>query len=99
MKKKLGFGRLVLVATFLVGSVGCGGDTTPKDSSTPEVENPGPLIDPDIDTDSLNGVLPENPKPPIEFAALNYDEGSRSKSDLVGQRTVLWFFPFAGTPG
>ena len=99
MKKKLGFICLVLVATFLVGSAGCGGDSTSKDSSTSEVENPGPLIDPDIDTDTLNGVLPENPKPPIEFAALNYDEGSRSKDDLVGERTVLWFFPFAGTPG
>ena len=61
--------------------------------------------DTDTDTSSttltgdFNGTLP-----PIEIAApdlsaQNRDESLRSKDDLLGHPTVLWFFPFAGTPG
>lgn len=34
-----------------------------------------------------------------EFAAVNHLGEPRSRADLVGHPTVLWFFPAAGTPG
>ena len=34
-----------------------------------------------------------------EFKALSHDGTPRSKADLLGHPTVLWFFPVAGTPG
>lgn len=30
---------------------------------------------------------------------VNLDGTARSKADLLGHPTVVWFFPFAGTPG
>lgn len=33
------------------------------------------------------------------FKALSHDGTPRSKKDLMGHPTVLWFFPVAGTPG
>ena len=47
----------------------------------------------------LNGQAPEEAIPVPEFVATNHDGGVRGPEDLVGQPTVLWFFPFAGTPG
>ncbi len=40
--------------------------------------------------------------PPIvvpEFAAVSHTGAPRSRSDLLGHPTVMWFFPAAGTPG
>ncbi len=34
-----------------------------------------------------------------EFKALSHDGAPRSKADLLGHPTVLWFFPVADTPG
>lgn len=34
-----------------------------------------------------------------EFQALSHDGTPRSKADLLGHPTVLWFFPVADTPG
>jgi len=34
-----------------------------------------------------------------EFTATNYDGTTRSKVNLQGQPTVMWFFPAAGTYG
>lgn len=34
-----------------------------------------------------------------DFAALSHDGTPRSRDDLLGHPTVVWFFPVAGTPG
>jgi len=47
----------------------------------------------------LHGEAPPDALPLPEFVATNYDGGLRGPEDLTGQPTVLWFFPFAGTPG
>ena len=47
----------------------------------------------------LNGSRPSQALPPPEFVALNSDGEMRTPADLLGQPTVMWFFPFAGTPG
>ena len=49
--------------------------------------------------DELTGKPPANDTPPPVFTALNYDGSTRNQDNLVGHPTVLWFFPFAGTPG
>jgi len=63
--------------------------------------------DTDTDTDTTtttltgeyNGTLPPIEIAAPDFAAVNRDGSARSKADLLGHPTVLWFFPFAGTPG
>jgi len=51
------------------------------------------------DSGVLFGERPSSPLSVPTFMAQNSDGSSRSQSDLIGQPTVLWFFPFAGTPG
>ncbi len=48
---------------------------------------------------ALHGVAPAAPVPLPEFAAVSHDGSPRSRADLVGHPTVVWFFPAAGTPG
>ena len=65
-------------------------DTTDTDQSTP------------IDTATaaeLVGTLPDEVLPPPNFAASNYDGQARDQSHLIGQPTVIWFYPAAGTYG
>ena len=50
-------------------------------------------------TGDFNGTLPPIEIAAPDFSAQNRDESLRSKDDLLGHPTVLWFFPFAGTPG
>ena len=49
--------------------------------------------------DGLTGTTPDKPLPAPEFSALHYDGSPRSQEDLIGQPSVLWFFPLANTPG
>ena len=51
------------------------------------------------DSGVLFGERPSSPLSVPTFMAQNSDGASRSQPDLLGQPTVLWFFPFAGTPG
>ncbi len=44
---------------------------------------------------ALTGQPPENPVPLPDFAALNQDGEPRGPQDLLGQPTVIWFFPNA----
>ena len=46
----------------------------------------------------LHGTQPKAELPLPQFAATNYDGAARGPNDLRGNPTVLWFFPFAGTP-
>ena len=47
----------------------------------------------------LHGQAPPDALPLPQFVATNYDGSVRGPEDLTGHPTVLWFFPFAGTPG
>ena len=46
----------------------------------------------------LHGQVPAQPLSVASFEALNSDGATRSTPDLLGHPTVLWFFPYAGTP-
>lgn len=48
---------------------------------------------------ALLGARPGAPVAAPEFTAVSHDASPRSKADLVGHPTVIWFFPAAGTPG
>ena len=51
------------------------------------------------DSGVLFGDRPSSPLSVPSFMAQNYDGAQRGQSDLIGQPTVVWFFPFEGTPG
>lgn len=53
----------------------------------------------DLSELDLNGSIPVAALAPPTFLAENYDGGTRTEADLIGKPTVMWFFPFAGTPG
>jgi cytochrome oxidase Cu insertion factor (SCO1/SenC/PrrC family) len=48
---------------------------------------------------NLNGLRPSAPLEVPDFSAINQDGVARSKADLLGHPTAVWFFPAAGTPG
>lgn len=47
----------------------------------------------------LYGTLPASNLEPTEFVALNRDGSERTAADLIGQPTVMWFYPLANSPG
>ena len=67
----------------------------------------GPLADSsdtaegtEVDTaTNLNGEWATERTPAPEFVATNRDGSARSRSDLIGHPTVIWFYPAAGTSG
>ena len=69
------------------------------DTSEPAIEDAGGSEEVDLSALNLFGELPQDAVPPTQFIAENYDGGTRTEADLVGKPTVMWFFPFAGTPG
>ncbi len=50
-------------------------------------------------TTNLNGTPPESPIPLPSFAATNRDGSARSRDDLLGHPTVMWFYPLAASAG
>ena len=48
--------------------------------------------------DQLHGTAPAQALAVPSFEAVNSDGSSRSTPDLLGHPTVMWFFPYAGTP-
>ena len=74
-------------------------DTSITDTDTDtDAEDTGEVID-SGDVASLTGVPPKNPILLPEFTATNSDGSARGPVDLENVRTVLWFYPAAGTPG
>ena len=104
----MGGGLLLFCIGFGCADDGDPGDNGSVDAAVVAVDAAAPSPDttveePDassgIDWSALHGSQPASPKSLVEFAALNYDETSRSKANLLGKPTVLCFFPFANTPG
>lgn len=48
---------------------------------------------------NLYGSIPTTALGPPSFTAINSDESTRTIMNLIGSPTILWFFPFAGSPG
>ena len=59
----------------------------------------GASVDPAVDFALLHGTLPAEQLARPTFTATNMDGTTRSESDLLGQPTVMWFYPAAGTGG
>ena len=93
---------MIVLSLFLA----CSQNTEKEDSSVSDLpEEADSAIEDtveeeiEIDPDQLAGTEPtENIEAP-EFAALNFDETPRGRDDLIGSPTVIWFYPFANTPG
>ncbi len=71
-------------------------DTTPTDDTSPETTT-------ESSTSGSPGVLygstPEEAIPAPEFEVLAQDETVRTRDDLLGHPTVIWFYPAANTGG
>ena len=84
-------------ATSVVDS---GETSAPSDSgetSGPSDTGDGVTDEPDLT--GLNGRVIDPPLAAIDFSALNLDGSARDRSDLIDRRTVMWFYPAAGTYG
>lgn len=46
-----------------------------------------------------HGSVPVEALSAPDFQVLNQRGESRTKADLLGHTTVMWFYPMAGTPG
>jgi len=79
-----------------------GDDTSETDSGDGEGTTGGQDPDDDFDSvdwDSLNGDVPSVAGVLPDFVATNYDTSPRSREDLLGDPTVMWFYPAAATAG
>ena len=47
----------------------------------------------------LNGDWPDEAIPAPEFTVTNRDGNSRTREDLLGHPTVMWFYPAAASSG
>ena len=70
---------------------GPAGDDTASDTAADTAVDTAPV--------NLIGTPPEAAIDAPEFAAQNRDGAARGRADLLGQPTVMWFFPSADTPG
>ena len=84
------------------------GSTNTPDAMSMAPNDSGVTMDAEVFADasmgpSDSGVLfgdrPASPLSVPTFMAQNSDGASRTQGDLIGFPTVVWFFPFAGTPG
>jgi hypothetical protein len=75
--------------------LGCAGTGGPGNIPAAPVDDDDTVMPSD---DSLHGSYPATELPLPQFEALNSDGSVRGPDDLRGHPTVLWFFPFAGTP-
>ena len=58
-----------------------------------------PSEETDVPTSDLHGSVPENNLALPDFSASNYDGAARTREDLMGHPTVIWFYPAAATAG
>ncbi len=82
--------------------------TTPGDSvalldtgAADTADSAGDSVDTvDVDTAlDIHGNWATDRIPAPEFTATNRDESARSRPDLLGHPTAIWFYPAAGTSG
>ena len=74
-------------------------DTDPP-ADTAQVTDTDDALTIDTGTaDGLTGTIPSEAREAPNFTATNYDGSERTKADLMGKATVMWFYPLAKTPG
>lgn len=78
--------------------VAAGTPDVPPDAPREIVPEPGPSVN-EVNPLLLHGKVPEVALDAPEFVATSHDGTTRGKPDLLGHPTVMWFFPFSGTPG
>ena len=52
-----------------------------------------------LEQSELNGTLVTETIPAPDFTVLNQEGSERTRDDLTGKPTVIWFYPAANTPG
>lgn len=70
-----------------------------NDSQTTQTDSETTTETTETTSRELVGQAPSNPVPLPEFVATNMDESPRSRDDLLGHRTIIWFYPAASTAG
>lgn len=89
---------LIFACTPIKFSDETGTDTeSGEDTSSSTVDSADNNVD--TSTEGLHGEWPSAAIPAPEFAAKNLDGTARSKPDLVGHPTVVWFYPLANSGG
>ena len=74
--------------------------TKNTDSSNPISLDSGVETNTELDDNQeYFGTIPSSQLAVPDFSAQNSDEELRDKGNLIGQPTVLWFLPAAGTYG
>lgn len=99
--------RTSMLSLALAALVGCAApeDKGEDDDEGGSADDSGVVEDEDdgaanqVDPDELNGSVPDEPLAAPEFVATNRDGGARSREDLLGHPTVMWFYPAAATAG
>lgn len=83
---------------WLLVGIGCAANVDGVDT---EVGEDTDVADPDVEPlpDDLNGTAPAVNLTAPEFMATNRDGSTRSRPDLIGHPTVIWFYPAAMTGG
>jgi hypothetical protein len=96
--------RLLPALVLALGCTGAGGSGPNDDDSSLAAndDDSGGASDDDDSVmppdDALHGSYPAVKLALPQFEALNSDGTVRGPGDLQGHPTVMWFFPFAGTP-
>lgn len=96
-----GMTQLLLLAACVGGSLTeTGADTNTVADSGDSADTGDTAEGTDVDTGvDLNGEWATDRVPAPEFVATNRDGTARSRPDLIGHPTVIWFYPAAGTSG
>ena len=76
-----------------------GGDTEDNGDADTGASDDGAADDGGLDEASLYGSVPDEALAAPEFSATHHDGSARSREDLLGHPTVMWFYPAAGTYG
>ena len=99
-----------LFVALLLG-IGCAAENAEEKTAEPSQEEMTETETTDTETEAtdtetetelpegLSGTVPDSSLPAPEFQATSNDGSSRGPEDLIGQPTVVWFFPLAGTYG
>ncbi|GDX83031.1 hypothetical protein LBMAG42_48420 [Deltaproteobacteria bacterium] len=95
--------QLLLLAACVGASLtetGAGADTNTVADSGDSADTADTAEGTDVDTGiELNGEWATERTAAPEFVATNRDGSARSRPDLIGHPTVIWFYPAAGTSG
>ena len=84
--------------TYIFALFACStSSTTDTDSSI--ITTNDTVVENSIEQSELNGTLIADVIPAPEFQVQNQDGLERTKADLEGKPTVIWFYPAANTPG